>query len=527
MNNPDLIGCLVSSRGADAGRLAPSARPGSRRRGGLVRLAGLGLALAGIAAGVIWARSGPWQRVDPTRDLPRTLVARVDLGSRVTASGRVESSRKTIISCELERLEIRSEGRAFSSSGASTVLEVIPDGAQVKKGDVLCRLDSSEYEELVRTQQIKTEQSKAALEQAKLNFDVAELAVREFRDGLAGQSFSEMEGEIVMAESDLERAGDRLRWTEAMLKKGYAAVAQKTAAERTQAQIRLRLLTSRWDLANFRKFGNPKMMKELLSEVEKRRYEVVANTQQVSRLEERLAHYKKMVERCTILAPQDGLLIHAVDPYRRSSAVLQAGVQVRQQQPLFYLPDLSRMEVVTYLHESVAERVQVGLPARARIEGLANRTLEGHVAEIMPLPVSSPTWTTSDEVKYFIAVVRLNSVPRGMLPGMSAEVEIEVDRGLDVLAVPTEAVAYKDGRDICYVAGPEGLQRRQITLGRSNTALLEVTRGLAEGESVITNPGKVEAIDSLVVTSPQDPDGDGIVTAETPGSSHSPAITVE
>ena len=85
---------------------------------------------------------------------------------------------------------------------------------------------------------------------------------------------------------------------------------------------------------------------------------------------------------------------------------------------------------------------------------------------------------------------------------MSAEVEIEVDRSPDVLAVPAESVAYEHGHDICYVAGIDGLERRRITLGRSNSDLLEVTRGLAEGESVIMNPNKVESIDALVVHSP-------------------------
>ena len=84
---------------------------------------------------------------------------------------------------------------------------------------------------------------------------------------------------------------------------------------------------------------------------------------------------------------------------------------------------------------------------------------------------------------------------------MTAEVEFDVDRRLDVLAVPTEAVAVEDGRDICYVAGADGLERRPVTLGRSTRDLLEVTGGLAEGEQVVLNPSKIEALDSLVVNS--------------------------
>ena len=191
-------------------------------------------------------------------------------------------------------------------------------------------------------------------------------------------------------------------------------------------------------------------------------------------------------------------------------------MQVRQQQDLFYLPDLDRMEVITYLHESVASRVHAGLPAKVRVEGLSGVTLTGQVASLGPLPVNAPAWTISDEVKYFIAVIKLDRTPRGILPAMSAEVEIEVDRSPDVLAIPAESVAYDHGQDICYVAGADGLERRRITLGRSSSDLLEVTRGLSEGESVIMNPTKVEAIDDLVVHAPGDPSPGDAALADSP-----------
>jgi len=438
-------------------------------------------------------------RNESVRELPLQLVSRVDFQTRLTASGRVESHQKTVIACKLERLSIMNEGRMVTSGGNSRVLEVVEEGKQVKKDDVLCRLDSSEYEELVRTQQMKTDQARAALEQARLSFNVAELAVGEYREGIVQQNVQAMEGQIALAKSDMERATDRLRWTANMLGKGYVPVAQRSSAERTLAKAQLALKTNRWDLQNFNKYGNPRSLKELESEVEKRRFEMIANTQRVTRLEERLNHYRKMVEYCTIRSPHDGLVIYAIDPNRRNAPRLEPGVEIRQQQELFYLPDLADMEVVAYLHESVAQRVSMGLSALVNIEGIGNRTLTGRVVSVGPLPVSSPVWTTSEEVKYFVATIKLDQSPTGLLPGMSAEVELALDRSQEVLAVPSEAVASEQGHDVCYVAGSDGLERREITLGRSNRDLLEVTKGLAEGEEVVINPAKVDAIDSLLV----------------------------
>ena len=460
-------------------------------------IAGLAL-LAGAVGGLkSWVMPYLLRPDDRLLNLPRMTVAKVDMSTVLTASGRVESSSNTIITCDLERLEVRNRGQSVSSGGASTILTLVNEGTQVEKGDVLCTLDASEYEEMAITQELKTEQAAAALKQAQLNFEVAEMAVTEFELGLYAQTTQSLEGSIVLARSDLERATDRLHWTERMLDKGFASIATKVNAERSLNQARFDLMSSCGELSKFLEYGSKKTKMELSSEVEKRRYEVIANTLRVNRNREQLANYKRMIGLCTIQAPHAGFVIYANDWSRPSNTPIEPGQTVHQSQKLFFLPDLGKMEVMTYIHESVASRVQSGMVARARIEGLANRTLEGHVVSIAPLP-SSTNWF-SDEVKYFVAVVKLDSVPKGMKPGMTAEVEFDVDRCLDVLAVPSEAIAFEKGHEICYVAGIDGLERRTVTLGRSNRNLLEVTGGLAEGDQVVLRPENIEVIDSLVV----------------------------
>ncbi|HEX3449668.1 MAG TPA: hypothetical protein VHS97_15545 [Isosphaeraceae bacterium] len=74
---------------------------------------------------------------------------------------------------------------------------------------------------------------------------------------------------------------------------------------------------------------------------------------------------------------------------------------------------------------------------------------------------------------------------------MSAKVEVHVGRCRDVLAVPSEAVSVDQNHSVCYVIGPSGLERREITPGGSTLDLIEVTDGLNEGESVVLNPTRV------------------------------------
>jgi HlyD family secretion protein len=492
-------------------------KPSAGRRG-LWKLVLRGVVVSSLL-GVTWAgwagwKARSWRGQDPILQLPKVSVSKADLSTIVNTWGRVESSHNTIIACELERLEMRSEGKTVTSGGASTILSLIPEGTEVKKGDVLCQLDGSDYEELVRTQEIKTLQSAAALRQAELSLEVAEIAVREYREGLYIQNLQNKKGLITLAQSDLERAADRFRWTETMLQKGYLPVSKKTEAKQTLDQFEFDLQSYQFDLKNYLKYGDGRQKMDLDAEVEKRRFEVIANTQRVTRSNERLAHYKRMLDFCTIRAPHDGFLIYAIDPSRPSSLPIEEGQTVRQSQKLFYLPDLGNMEVFAYLHESVARQVHEGMRARAKIEGINNRELEGHVVSIAPLPTTAGNWI-SDEVKYFVSVVKLDSVPKGLRPGMSAEVEFDVDRCFDVLAIPSEAIAVEQGHNVCYVAGVDGLERRSVTLGRSNRELLEVTRGLSEGEQVVLRPEKIESIDSMVVhTSEKDATGESSGTAE-------------
>ena len=76
-------------------------------------------------------------------------------------AGWLQCPQQTVVKCQLENLRIRSRGRAFFAGGASTILEIIPNGTTVKKGDVLCTLDASEYEDVALAQTIRVEQHQA------------------------------------------------------------------------------------------------------------------------------------------------------------------------------------------------------------------------------------------------------------------------------------------------------------------------------------------------------------------------------
>ena len=145
-----------------------------------------------------------------------TPVCRTNLDVTLVAGGRVDSAEKTIIECQLEAM-------AGMPWGNSTIISIVPEGTVIKKGDVLCSLDSSRYDESLRLQEIHVGQVRADLKKAELDHQVAKLAVVEYREGLMQESLTALKGEIALLRADHERAGDRLGWARRMHAKGYVS----------------------------------------------------------------------------------------------------------------------------------------------------------------------------------------------------------------------------------------------------------------------------------------------------------------
>jgi HlyD family secretion protein len=455
-------------------------------RSGLISLTAIAMIVACSASYFIAMR-----KAQPTWEgLPRAAVRRASFDLCVTASGVTQSSRQTVVKCQLENLRVRtSRGRAFTGGGASTILDIVPNGTTVKKGDVLCRLDASDYREVEQAQTLRVLQHHAEMVQTELALQSAEIALSEYRDGLLPQEILGIQGRITLAESGMKAASDRLAWSERMAAKGYASRAHVANDRQVLMTSTLRMRQAEMELDTYRRFNAQKNLVALQAEVQKARKWAIHEAGDFDKSKVQLAYYRTLIDRCTIRAPHDGFVIYANGSFRDEDERLriEPGASVRQGQELFYFPDLTKMEVVALLNETVVARVRDGMPARVRFEGSPEVVWKGRVESVESLPRKS----LYNEVANYPCRITLESMPTGLLPAMSAEVEVQVGRCHDVLAIPGGAVSLDDDRNICYVIGPSGLERREITPGGSTPDLIEVADGLKEGESVVLNPTRV------------------------------------
>jgi len=76
---------------------------------------------------------------------------------------------------------------------------------------------------------------------------------------------------------------------------------------------------------------------------------------------------------------------------------------------------------------------------------------------------------------------------RLLVPGMYAEAVIVLDRVDDAVAVPTVAIDRTDNTtSVLVVTASHVLERRPVTLGLETADAVEVTKGLAPGDLVVT-----------------------------------------
>lgn len=159
------------------------------------------------------------------------------------------------------------------------------------------------------------------------------------------------------------------------------------------------------------------------------------------------------LQRTVIRAPVDGVVLtRSIEPGQTVAASLQAPV-------LFQIAeDLSKMEIVLAIDEADIGQVKPGQAVNFTVDSFPDRKFRGAVQQ-----VRLSATNTSNVITYPV-VVSVDNADGVLLPGMTANAEIEVSHRDDVLRVGNAALRYKPDDDAAAAAGaapggPGGGQR--------------------------------------------------------------------
>jgi HlyD family secretion protein len=251
----------------------------------------------------------------------------------------------------------------------------------------------------------------------------------------------------------------------------------------------------------------PKQTKQLMSDYHESKRELdrtIASTRsELARAQARLesseasfnlqkshvAKLERQIAACIIRAPSPGIIVYgtSADWHQRREDPIEVGDMVRRGQKIFTIPNSNVMGVELRVHESSVNKVMPGLNVTVTVEAHPDMAFHGKVVKVAPLPDPQQGWFDPG-VKLYTTYVTIEGSHEVLKPGMSAKVEILVERLQDVKIVPVQVVENRVGKKFCYVATDSGPVEREVVTGAFNDSFVEIASGLQVGEKVLLSP---------------------------------------
>lgn len=421
-------------------------------------------------------------------------------------------------------LEARRSVEVRSQVGTrSAIIELVPEGSRVKKGDVLVALNGEELDDQIKRQVLEVESARADLitaenelknqqdqnasdlRKAELAVTIAELELEQWKKDFDKRRL-QLENELDRARRNLDRLTEQLTKVEKLLAEQFASEDEVKQLQIQKVEAEGRLEVAKAELLILNEFTQPKefaqansKLTEAKAELErvKRSNEIqLLNRQaaldnrreQLKGREEQLAKLQQQLENCVMRAPTDGLVLYATsreDRWDDSRGTLQIGRDVAYRELLIILPDTSEMMASVRVHESIAGRVEPGQSAKVKVDALGGAVLTGVVESTGVLP-NTGGWRDPNRREYTVKIrLEPGEYANQLKPSMRAEAEIQLGRVEGALAVPLQAI-FRDGA-ATFVYRPVGtkFERQLVQVGRRSDMFAEITSGLNEGDRVL------------------------------------------
>lgn len=343
----------------------------------------------------------------------------------------------------------------------------------------------------------------------KKEIDYGEIINSAELGGEAWNTKKDLENKIDIAREELERARNDLEWSRKLAEKGYITKNELDADQLNFKQKEANLEMTKLKYQLFINYDFPKKVEQLLSdyreslnELERVKDKCKAKLIQAeSNVRSKKATYlmrkakleetENRIKKCTIYATQPGFVIYPSSSRpRRTENPIQPGTSVRMYQELLNLPDFNHLGVEAQVHETNIKKIKVGQKAIVKIDAFPDKVFTGKVVKISLMPDARMKFLNPD-INVYNTQIAFDKRYNLLKPGMSAQVEIIVKKKENVIAIPVVSIFFKNGSPHCYVLSGSRIVDRKIVLGESNDRMVEIKKGLKEGEVVVMLPEKI------------------------------------
>jgi len=159
--------------------------------------------------------------------------------------------------------------------------------------------------------------------------------------------------------------------------------------------------------------------------------------------------------------------------------VLQ-GERVMAGTAIYKIADLSSVWMDGEVYEQDLPLIRLGQRAEAELQAIPGAKFVGSVAYIYP--------TLNPDTRTVRVRVQLANANHRLKPGMFATLRLFATSGQSVLSVPRSAVLSTGERNLVFVKRADGmLEPRAVEIGGASSDRIEILRGLAGGDTVVTS----------------------------------------
>jgi len=252
-----------------------------------------------------------------------------------------------------------------------------------------------------------------------------------------------------------------------------------------------------------------------------------SSDKRISQNSANLTRVSDVLKKTIYEAPFDGIITNL--PVREGETVV-IGIQNAPGSTLMTIADMSVITSEVKVDETDIVNVHLGQSAEVTIDAIPHKTFHGTVSEIGNNAMvrstgvsTSQQSSTSQEAKDFKVVVTLTDPPSDLRPGLSSTAKITTATRANVLSVPIQALTVRTQSDLVPKEGSKGsvqaaspaietskskdkekaeiqgvfvIRNKKaefvtVETGIAGTTDIEVTKGLKDGDEVITGSYKI------------------------------------
>lgn len=193
---------------------------------------------------------------------------------------------------------------------------------------------------------------------------------------------------------------------------------------------------------------------------------------QISQTKAQIALLRLQIEDSELTAPVNGRISQI--NYRAGETISpMAAVPL-----IVFLPD-DPYEIFVNIYEEDTVRIKIGDPARIAVVALGDKIFSGRVSFV------AAAAKIINGVVYYETRIMFDQAPDGLLPDMTADVEIITAQKDNVLLISETALHKKDGGWYAQILKDGQAQEIPVQIGIRAKGIAEIVSGLAEGDQVI------------------------------------------